>query len=205
MKKLLLTLGFALSAGLLLWAESPSLDGRALVADEGVFPRGLFAKTVGYLPGDSISVTNPANGERVDILVIGSIDPSEGVAVLLSPEAARALSIKKNANNLVKLTKRSGGADEICNGSAVLTNDGSCPPEDESAAQKTVAEIVEEAEESGVPVEEAVAEAVLEAEEEIAEEEVDEFLKIIEEVETKEIEVESKEIESKPKKRSRSV
>ncbi len=168
MKKMLLALGALFVTGILLWAESPSLDGRALVADPGLFPRGLFAKTVGYLPGDSISVTNPANGERVDILVIGSLDPSEGVAVLLSPEAAEALNIKKNANNLVKLTKRSGGADEVCNGSAVLTNGGYCPPEEAASEEKTISQVVEEAMESGVPVEEAVAQAVEEAEESIA-------------------------------------
>ncbi len=165
MKKIVLSLAALFAAAFFLWAESPSLDGRALVADEGIFPRGLFAKTVGYLPGDSISVTNPANGERVDILVIGSLDPSEGVAVLLSPEAAEALNIKKNANNLVKLTKRNGGADEICNGSAVLTNGEPAPVQED---EKTISQVVEEAINSGVPVEEAVAEAVEEAEEKVA-------------------------------------
>lgn len=165
MKKIVLALAALFAAAFFLWAESPSLDGRALVADEGIFPRGLFAKTVGYLPGDSISVTNPANGERVDILVIGSLDPSEGVAVLLSPEAAEALNIKKNANNLVKLTKRNGGADEICNGSAVLTNGEPAPAQED---EKTISQVVEEAINSGVPVEEAVAEAVEEAEEKVA-------------------------------------
>ena len=176
MKKFLLTIGFVLTSGFILWAESPSLDGRALVADEGLFPKGLFAKTVGYLPGDSISVTNPANNERVDILVIGSLDPSEGVAILLSPEAAGALNIKKNANNLVKLTKRNGAADEIVNGSAVLTNGPAVEEIEQPAenqAEKTVEQVVEEALESGTPVEEAVAEAVEEAEEKIAEAEAE--------------------------------
>ena len=187
MKKTLLALGTLLIAGILLWAESPSLDGRALVADEGLFPRGLFAKTVGYLPGDSISVTNPANGERVDILVIGSLDPSEGVAVLLSPEAAEALNIKKNANNLVKLTKRSGGADEICNGSAVLTNGGYCPPEEAPASdEKTIEQVVEEAIEEGVPVDEAVAKAVEEAEEKVADKAFDQVDEEIAEEEAEE-------------------
>ena len=66
----------------------PSLDGRAVVAPEGAMPKGVFAKTVGYLPGDSISVTSLSAKKTVDILVIGSIDSSEGVAILLSPEAA---------------------------------------------------------------------------------------------------------------------
>lgn len=103
-------------------SSSPSLDGRAVVAQSGTFPKGFFAKTVGYLPGDSISVTNPVNGRQVSILVIGSLDASEGVAILLSPEAAEALSIKRDSNNLVKLTKRNGTADTVANGSAVITN-----------------------------------------------------------------------------------
>lgn len=107
-------------AGLLFMSSSPSLDGRAVVADGGTFPAGLFAKTVGYLPGDSISVTNPSNGQNIEILVIGSLDPSEGVAVMLSPEAADCLGIKKNSNMLVKLTKRSGELDENANGTCVL-------------------------------------------------------------------------------------
>lgn len=167
MKKLFFAVCLVLTAGLLFTSESPSLDGRAVVADEGVFPKGLFAKTVGYLPGDSISVTNPVNGERVEILVIGSLDPSDGVAVLLSPEAASALHIRKNSNNLVKLTKRTGASDEIVNGSAVLTNESG----DYEAAEegdKTIAQVVEEAVENNVPVEEAVAEAVEKAEEEVA-------------------------------------
>lgn len=172
MKRIFLAIGMVIVAGLLFTSESPSLDGRALVAENGIFPKGLFAKTVGYLPGDSISVTNPANNERVDILVIGSLDPSEGVAVLLSPEAAEALGIKKNANNLVKLTKRSGAADEICNGNAVLTNDGAaCPPDEGS---KTVEQVVEEAIANDVPVEEAVAAAVEEAETKVADKAFDE-------------------------------
>lgn len=103
-------------------SSSPSLDGRAVVAKSGTFPKGFFAKTVGYLPGDSIIVTNPVNSRQVSILVIGSLDASEGVAILLSPEAAEALSIKRDSNNLVKLTKRNGTADKVANGSAVITN-----------------------------------------------------------------------------------
>ena len=84
------------TAGCLMFASfSPSLDGRAVVVDDGVFPQGLFAKTVGYLPGDIISVTNIAGDATVDILVIGALDPSEGVAIMLSPEAAQAMGIEK--------------------------------------------------------------------------------------------------------------
>ena len=109
------------TAGCLIFASfSPSLDGRAVVVDDGVFPQGLFAKTVGYLPGDIISVTNIAGDTTVDLLVIGALDPSEGVAIMLSPEAAQAMGIDKGANNIVKITKRSG-QDERVYGNAVIS------------------------------------------------------------------------------------
>ena len=107
--------------GCLMFASfSPSLDGRAVVVENGEYPQGLFAKTVGYLPGDIISVTNIAGDKTVDILVIGAIDPSEGVAIMLSPEAAEAIGIDKSSNNIVKLTKRSG-QDERVYGNAVIS------------------------------------------------------------------------------------
>ncbi|MBO7123362.1 MAG: hypothetical protein J6V90_08795 [Treponema sp.] len=178
MKKLFLTIGLVFAAGILFTAQSPSLDGRAMVADPGVFPKGLFAKTVGYLPGDTISVTNPSNAERVDILVIGSLDPSEGVAIMLSPEAAEALNIKKNSNNLVKLTKRNGNADEIANGSAVIATNaaGNASAEEE----KPLSQVIEEAIEKGESVEDAEKEAIAEAEEKVADKLFDETDQAIE-------------------------
>lgn len=123
MKKLTLFILTIFTVATLFAAARPSLDGRAVVADSGTMPRGLFARTVGYLPGDSVTVTNPATGSAVDVLVLGAIDPSEGVAILLSPEAAEGLRIKPNSNVQVKLTKRSGSLDENANGSAVLSED----------------------------------------------------------------------------------
>ena len=76
---------------------SPSLDGRAMVAEEGEFPEGLFAKTVGYLPGDVISVTNISGNATVDILVIGALDPSEGVAIMIKEGVD--VSITGNSTN----------------------------------------------------------------------------------------------------------
>ncbi len=109
------------TAGCFMFASfSPSLDGRAVVVDSGVFPQGLFAKTVGYLPGDIITVTNIAGDSTVDLLVIGALDPSEGVAIMLSPEAAEAMGIEKGSNNIVKITKRSG-QDERVYGNAVIS------------------------------------------------------------------------------------
>ncbi len=110
-----------ITAGCLMFASfSPSLDGRAVVVENGVFPQGLFAKTVGYLPGDIISVTNIAGDTTIDLLVIGALDPSEGVAIMLSPEAAQAMGIDKGSNNIVKITKRSG-QDERVYGNAVIS------------------------------------------------------------------------------------
>lgn len=136
-------------------AARPSLDGRAVVADRGDMPEGLFAKTVGYLPGDSVSVTNPTSGITIEILVLGAIDPSEGVAILLSPEAAEKLGIQKNSNIQVKITKRTGQLDVAVKGTAVLAHsDGSIdelPPEDtaKSLAVATEAPIAD----STVPTE----------------------------------------------------
>ena len=121
MKKII---GFVLTlftVATLFAAARPSLDGRALVADPGSMPKGLFARTIGYLPGDSVAVTNPATGSSVDVLILGAIDPSEGVAILLSPEAASKLNITKDSNVQVKITKRSGSLDEIASGAAVVS------------------------------------------------------------------------------------
>lgn len=141
-------------------SSSPSLDGRAVVAESGTFPKGFFAKTVGYLPGDSISVTNPMNSRQVNVLVIGSLDASEGVAILLSPESAEALAIKKDSNNIVKLTKRSGTVDKVANGTAVITNP---LREAEEELESEIAE-AEEIEEEAAEI------AIAEEEEEIFEE-----------------------------------
>ncbi|MDY5682096.1 MAG: SPOR domain-containing protein [Treponema sp.] len=123
MKKILIFAGIFILSGLLFTGFSPSVDGRAVVAEKGELPSGLFGKTVGYLPGDSVSVVNPANGKTVDILVLGSLDPSQGVAILLAPEAAAELNIEKNVNNLVKLTKRTGKLDEQVYGRATIAKD----------------------------------------------------------------------------------
>lgn len=103
--------------------SKPSLDGRAVVAEEGVLPAGLFAKTVGYLPGDSVSVTNPATGITINVLILGSIDPSAGVAILLSPEAADKLFITPDSNTQVRITKRTGMLDESVSGAGTVISD----------------------------------------------------------------------------------
>ena len=137
---------FSVFVGCLLLASfSPSLDGRAVVVDEGVFPEGLFAKTVGYLPGDTISVTNVAGDTTVDLLVIGALDPSEGVAIMLSPEAAAEIGIEKDSNNIVKITKRSG-QDERVFGTAVIAKSDELPKENlvQEEVEEEVAEETDE-------------------------------------------------------------
>ena len=121
MKRILAILLLTVSIGIIGFATSkPTIDGRAIVAEEGVLPKGLFAKTVGYLPGDSVSVTNPATGITINVLVLGSIDPSNGVAIMLSPEAAEKLFITPGVNTQVKVTKRTGSLDEVSSGLALL-------------------------------------------------------------------------------------
>lgn len=124
MRRLIFSLLIALlTTSHALATSKPSLDGRAVVAEEGMMPAGFFAKTVGYLPGDSVSVTNPATGITVNVLVLGSIDPSAGVAILLSPEAADKLFITPESNTQVKITKRTGMLDEAGFGSGTVVAD----------------------------------------------------------------------------------
>ena len=136
--------GIVLAACFMFASFSPSLDGRAVVVDEGVFPQGLFAKTVGYLPGDIISVANITGETTVDLLVIGALDPSEGVAIMLSPEAASAIGIDKDANNIVKITKRSG-QDERVYGTAIIAkqNISTSKAEDEPVISEETADAFE--------------------------------------------------------------
>ena len=154
MKKNLAFISALFFCGTLFTSFSPSLDGRAVVADDGVLPKGIFAKTVGYLPGDSISVTNLTNKSTVEILVIGAIDPSEGIAILLSPEAALLLGVEKGSNSVVKITKRSGQLDEAVAGTAIIgegtnTEEKSDTEESvEDSSKESSAEAVAESEES---------------------------------------------------------
>ena len=126
-----------LATALMLASFSPSLDGRAVVVDRGVFPQGLFAKTVGYLPGDIISVANITGDSTVDLLVIGALDPSDGIAIMLSPEAADAVGISKDDNIVVKITKRNGQNERVY-GTAVIAKQN--PASEASALELDIAE-----------------------------------------------------------------
>ena len=162
MKKIFAIVCTVLFCGLIFTSFSPSLDGRAVVAEDGVMPQGIFARTVGYLPGDSISVTNLAKKTTVDILVIGALDPSEGVAILLSPEAASLLGLEKGGNNVVKITKRSGQLDETVSGTAVIGDSIEQEPAAEetySAPETSVPAVEDEPEVETVPAMEETSES----------------------------------------------
>lgn len=162
MKKIFAIVCTVLFCGLIFTSFSPSLDGRAVVAEDGVMPQGVFARTVGYLPGDSISVTNLAKKTTVDILVIGALDPSEGVAILLSPEAASILGLEKGGNNVVKITKRSGQLDETVSGTAVIGDSIEQEPAAEetySAPETSVPAVEDEPEVETVPAMEETSES----------------------------------------------
>ncbi|MGI5173990.1 hypothetical protein H0R92_10395 [Treponema sp. OMZ 840] len=86
-------------------ASKPSLDGRAVVANGGELPPGLYVKTAAFLPGDTVLITNPAAKVSVEALVFGTFSAAEGIAVILSPEAAQRLFITKDSNSIVQITK----------------------------------------------------------------------------------------------------
>lgn len=172
MKKIISFILTAFTVAILFAAARPSLDGRAVVADEGQMPKGLFARTIGYLPGDSVRVTNPANGSTVDVLILGSIDSSEGIAILLSPQAAESLSIKKDSNVQVKITKRTGSLDENVSGAAVLADEETYVDYSKNEELEEISPTEESATDTSDIVEDSATEDVLEKD--IASEEIEE-------------------------------
>ncbi len=104
-------IGIIIAAVFLISASKPSLDGRALVASPGELPPGLYVKAAAFLPGDTVLITNPGAKVSIEALVFGTFSPSEGVAVILSPEAADVLFITKDSNSIVQLTKSGGDAE----------------------------------------------------------------------------------------------
>ena len=112
MKKICLLICAVLFCIFLIGASKPSLDGRAVVADAGELPSGLFAKSPGYLPGDIVVVTNPQTNISIEVMIFGSFDATEGIAIVLSPEAAKELYISKGSNVIVQVTKKSDAYSE---------------------------------------------------------------------------------------------
>ena len=61
--------------------SSASVEGVIEVAGKDELPAGYFGKAAGYLPGDSVSITNPNTGITLQILNLGTLDASGGIAV----------------------------------------------------------------------------------------------------------------------------
>ena len=108
MKKLSLLVALVITCSLVFgFSVNPSMDGRAVVADNGIFPPGgYYGRAPGYLPGDTVIVTNHNNGFSIDVLILGSYDAYEGIAILLSPDAAENLQIVKGKDTYVKVQKK---------------------------------------------------------------------------------------------------
>ena len=123
--------------------SSNSIDGTISVAGRGDMPSGLFGKAAGYLPGDTVSITNPTTGITLQILNLGTLDASDGVALLLSQESAEKLGVVEKSDTQVKLAPRSGYFDQSVSGAAVLSRIGNeDSPKTEKVEEKTqVAEV----------------------------------------------------------------
>ena len=146
MKKVILTFFVAVFCIFLIGASKPSLDGRAIVADSGELPSGLFAKSPGYLPGDIVVVTNPQTNISIEVMVFGSFDATEGIAIVLSPEAAKELYISKGSNVIVQVTKKSDAYSEKTILSKTLENyiPETTPEIDEILTDQELEELIEE-------------------------------------------------------------
>lgn len=120
MKKFLSGILFLLISVFIFADSSASVEGVIEVAGKDDLPAGYFGKAAGYLPGDSVSITNPNTGITLQILNLGTLDASGGIAILISEESAKSLGIERNSGVKVRLAPRSGYFDETVSGNAVL-------------------------------------------------------------------------------------
>lgn len=120
MKKFLSGILFLLISVFIFADSSASVEGVIEVAGKDELPAGYFGKAAGYLPGDSVSITNPNTGITLQILNLGTLDASGGIAILISEESAKSLGIERNSGVKVRLAPRSGYFDETVSGNAVL-------------------------------------------------------------------------------------
>ena len=138
-----------------MFADSKDVvEGVIEVADEGKFPAGHFGQAAGYLPGDSIFVSNPATGVTLQFLNLGTLDSAEGVAVLLSKESAKTLGLDQGKNVRCKLNMRYGSFDESVVGQAVIDESDAARMNDKKENAELAKADVE------VPAEEKAAEPV---------------------------------------------
>lgn len=156
MKKFLSGILFLLISVFIFADSSASVEGVIEVAGKDELPAGYFGKAAGYLPGDSVSITNPNTGITLQILNLGTLDASGGIAILISEESAKSLGIERNSGVKVKLAPRSGYFDETVSGNAVL-DEKTLP----AAKEEPVSDVsAEPAENAAVSVEPAAPVAV---------------------------------------------
>ena len=159
MKKFLSGILFLLISVFIFADSSASIEGVIEVAGKDELPAGYFGKAAGYLPGDSVSITNPNTGITLQILNLGTLDASGGIAILISEESAKSLGIERNSGVKVKLAPRSGYFDETVSGNAVL-DEKTLPAEKEETEETPSAPAVQtEPEVDNQPAETAVASA----------------------------------------------
>lgn len=142
MKKFLSGILFLLISVFIFADSSASIEGVIEVAGKDELPAGYFGKTAGYLPGDSVSITNPNTGITLQILNLGTLDASGGIAILISEESAKSLGIERNSGVKVKLAPRSGYFDETVSGNAVL-DEKTLPAEKEETEETPSAPAVQ--------------------------------------------------------------
>lgn len=153
MKKILSGILVLLLASSVFADSKDSVEGIIEVADDNMFPSGHFGQAAGYLPGDSVFVTNPATGLTLQFLNLGTLDSAEGVTILLSKESAKTLGLDKGAKVHCKLNVRNGSFDESVTGQAVIDDKNYVPAAENKEAEPVVIEAPSEvAEEASVPV-----------------------------------------------------
>lgn len=150
MKKFLSGILFLLISVFIFADSSASVEGVIEVAGKDELPAGYFGKAAGYLPGDSVSITNPNTGITLQILNLGTLDASGGIAILISEESAKSLGIERNSGVKVKLAPRSGYFDETVSGSAVL-DEKTLPAEEAEPSVETPSEPAVQAEPESAP------------------------------------------------------
>lgn len=181
MKKILSGILVLLLASSVFADSKDSVEGIIEVADDNRFPSGHFGQAAGYLPGDSVFVTNPATGLTLQFLNLGTLDSAEGVTILLSKESAKTLGLDKDAKVHCRLNVRNGSFDESVTGQAVIDDKNYVPAAENKEAEPVVIEAPSEvAVEAPVPaaepilVESPVAGVPLMEDEEATEEEIEE-------------------------------
>ncbi|MCR5762772.1 MAG: hypothetical protein K6G00_05240 [Treponema sp.] len=164
MKKfVLLFFILSITVGLAIAADTNTYTfGTVKISQDNELPSGYFTKAKNYLPGDSISISNPQNGAEVNVLNLGTLDESEDIAILISPEVASKLGIDFSVQLRIKLSPRPDNFDEIAAGSGILSYGESVYGEEEVIDE--IPEADDEKSDDDFVIEESVADSVPESE-----------------------------------------